>query len=73
MSQSFYLGICLEVLTFRHGNSASSEPVVDLHWSLDGLTLAVASPSKVLLFCAQRLDDLTGQPPWAAYASIPIE
>lgn len=47
--------------------------MVDLHWSMDGLTLAVATPSKVWLWCAQRLDDITGKPPWEAYAAIPIE
>ncbi|KAL8278398.1 hypothetical protein RQP46_009290 [Phenoliferia psychrophenolica] len=44
--------------------------VIDLHWSPDARTLALATSTHVLLFCAQLLDDLSGQPGWITYASL---
>ncbi|BGP39389.1 regulator of (H+)-ATPase in vacuolar membrane [Rhodotorula kratochvilovae] len=49
------------------------EPVVAFEWSPDGQTLALASAQEVSLLCAQRLDDLSGAPSWATYATVRID
>ncbi|GAA5892396.1 hypothetical protein JCM5296_003587 [Sporobolomyces johnsonii] len=49
-----------------------SEPVISLEWSIDGSSLALATPSKVSLYCAQRLDDLSGCASWAVYATLTL-
>lgn len=47
-----------------------SHDVLDLKWSPNGLTLALATENSVFLYCAQRLDDLSGSPSWISYAEI---
>lgn len=47
--------------------------VIALQWSLDAQTLAVMSEEGVKLYCAQRLDDLSGTPSWMAFASISVQ
>ncbi|CEQ42660.1 SPOSA6832_04497 [Sporobolomyces salmonicolor] len=49
-----------------------SEPVISLEWSIDGSSLALATPSEVSLYCAQRLDDLSGCASWAVYATLTL-
>lgn len=51
-------------------HSLDRNDVLDLCWSEDAQTLAVATSERVTLHCAQRLDDLSGNPSWITYASI---
>jgi hypothetical protein len=53
-----------------HGMPSCREPAVALAWSLDDRLLAVATASQVDLFCAQRLDDLSGAASWNRLAAI---
>ncbi|KAM0746323.1 hypothetical protein T439DRAFT_329776 [Meredithblackwellia eburnea MCA 4105] len=50
--------------------SIDEAPIVDMHWSHDGGTLAIATTQRVFLLCAQLLDDLSGEPGWQTYVSI---
>ncbi|BGO90977.1 hypothetical protein NBRC10512_002265 [Rhodotorula toruloides] len=54
-------------------SQALDDPLVKLEWSVDGRTLAVAAAKEVSLWCAQRLDDLTGRPSWTTYATVRID
>lgn len=55
-----------------HAISPFSDVPVDLSWSKDGVSLAVAFANRVELLCAQRLDDLSGQPAWAIVIALQL-
>ncbi|GAA5841848.1 hypothetical protein JCM11251_005402 [Rhodosporidiobolus azoricus] len=65
-----------KVSEFSSGKQFEREldaPVVALSWSLDARLLAVATPSRAELLCAQLFDDLSGASSWSCCATITID